>query len=56
MYELCDLLIRGELNLLKYKIWDFDDFVYCVGKCVKYFGFDSVEIEKGYLILIEKEL
>ena len=55
-HESRDLPTRGELNLLKYKTWDPDDPVYCAGKCAKYFGLDSAEIEKGHLIPTEKEL
>ena len=55
-HESRDLPTRGELNLLKYKTWDPDDPVYCVGKCAKYFGLDSAEIEKGHLCPTEKEL
>ena len=55
-HESRDLPTRGELNLLKYKTWDPDDPVYCVGKCAKYFGLDSAEMEKGHLTPTEKEL
>lgn len=55
-HESRDLPTRGELNLLKFKTWDPGDPVYCVGKCAKYFGLDSAEIEKGHLTLTEKEL